>query len=135
MPGVPILIITASDDLRLAGIARDLGAAGFVSKCTPLDTIADVIGRTVQGERTFPDVPAPPGAASLKHRLETLSDAQRRVVFALADGRANKQIAHDLSVTEATVKAHLTAIFRQLGVTNRTQALLALQPLLSGAAP
>jgi DNA-binding NarL/FixJ family response regulator len=49
----------------------------------------------------------------------------------LADGRLNKQIAGELGVTEATVKAHMTAIFRKLGVTNRTQAILAMQPLLA----
>jgi DNA-binding NarL/FixJ family response regulator len=52
------------------------------------------------------------------------------VLLALADGSANKQIAHDLSITEATVKAHLGAVFRKLGVTNRSQALLAIRPLL-----
>ena len=67
-------------------------------------------------------------------RIDGLSPAQNRVLLALADGRSNKQIAGELGVGEATVKAHLSAIFRKMGVTNRTQALLAMQPLLGSAA-
>jgi DNA-binding NarL/FixJ family response regulator len=67
---------------------------------------------------------------SLQQRIATLSDAQRRVLFALADGRLNKQIAGDLAVTEATIKAHMSAILRKLGVQNRMQAVLMMQPLL-----
>jgi DNA-binding NarL/FixJ family response regulator len=73
--------------------------------------------------------------ADLRARLASLSNAQRAVLVALADGRANKQIARDLGVTEATVKAHLTAIFRKLGVANRAQALLAARPLIGRAEP
>ena len=75
------------------------------------------------------------GLEAAKTRLApTLSPAQRGVLIALADGRSNKQLARDLDVTEATIKAHMTAIFRKLGVMNRAQAMLAVQPLL-GAAP
>jgi DNA-binding NarL/FixJ family response regulator len=66
----------------------------------------------------------------LRDRIASLSGAQLRVLIALSDGRLNKQIAADLDVSEATVKAHLTAIFRKLDVGNRAQALLAVQPLL-----
>jgi DNA-binding NarL/FixJ family response regulator len=66
----------------------------------------------------------------LRKRLDSLSGAQRRVLLALAGGDLNKQIAADLGVSEATIKAHLSAIFRKLGVTNRTQAILMMRPLL-----
>ncbi|PAX06763.1 helix-turn-helix domain-containing protein [Sphingomonas lenta] len=66
----------------------------------------------------------------MRDRIESLSAAQRRVLFALADGRLNKQIAGELDITEATVKAHLSAIFRKLGVLNRTQAILAVRDML-----
>jgi len=66
----------------------------------------------------------------LRKRLDSLSGAQRRVLLALASGDLNKQIAADLGVSEATIKANLSAVFRKLGVTNRTQAILMMRPLL-----
>ena len=56
--------------------------------------------------------------------------AQLRVLTAVADGRLNKQIANDMGLTEGTVKQHMSAIFKKLGVANRSQAILAAQPLL-----
>jgi DNA-binding NarL/FixJ family response regulator len=82
----------------------------------------------------FPSGAIPSNVPPIRDRIARLSDAQRRVLFALTDGHANKKIAYDLAITEATVKAHLTAIFRQLGVTNRSQAMLALQAILGEAA-
>jgi len=130
LPDVPIAVITAREEPELAAAARDLGAAAFLSKSMPLDELAEALRLINEGQPVFPEVVGSTGIASLRDRIGLLSAAQRRVLFALVDGRANKQIAHDLSVTEATIKAHLTAIFRQLGVTNRMQAMLALQPLL-----
>ncbi len=135
LPEVPIVLITAHHDAATIALARSMGAAGFLLKSEPLDAIAHALRRIVAGERVFPAIDATArahaeNAAALHQRLKVLSSAQRRVLFALADGRANKQIAHDLAITEATVKAHLTAIFRHIGVSNRMQAMLLLQPLL-----
>lgn len=134
-PEMPIVIVTACEDTTLAGSARDLGAAGFLPKSTPLDLLSETLRTIASGQPVFLGA-APPVAVeatteqALQIRLARLSGAQRRVLFALADGRANKLIAQDLGLAETTVKAHLTAIFRQLGVSNRMQAMLALQPLL-----
>lgn len=130
MPLVPIVVITAREEPTLAGIARELGAKGFLLKSAPLDELARALRDVAAGIPVFPATNTTGAAAPVRDRIAQLSDAQRRVLFALADGRLNKQIAHDLDITEATVKAHLTAIFRRLGVANRTQAILALQPLL-----
>lgn len=128
---VPIVMVTAREELSLVEAARALGAAGFIVKSTPLDDITRILRRILAGETHFPDAaPASPVIAAAKAKIADLSPAQHDVLMALADGHSNKQIAHDLNVTEATIKAHLTAIFRKLGVTNRTQALLAVQPLL-----
>jgi DNA-binding NarL/FixJ family response regulator len=128
-PDTRIAIITARQELALAAQSRELGAVAFLRKSEPIDTLAGQIRTVVGGVSVFP--PDLPGARStMRDRIGQLSDAQRRVLFALADGRSNKQIAHDLGITEATVKAHLTAIFRGLDVYNRAQALVALQPLL-----
>lgn len=134
-PGTPIVIVTAYEDTMLIEAARALGAAGYVFKTTPLDTIAGRLRRVDAGESAFPEGTTPnPLIAAARSRIASLSAAQRDVLMALADGRSNKQIAHALDVTEATVKAHMTAIFRKMGVTNRAQALLAIQPLTGSLA-
>lgn len=134
-PKTPIVVVTASEEPRLIEAARAIGAAGFLFKSLPLDDIADRLRRIDAGQTVFP--PASTDRASdvadLRARLASLSTAQRAVLLALADGRANKEIAGDLGVTEATIKAHMTAIFRKLGVHNRAQALLAAQPLIGRA--
>ena len=134
LPGVPIAIITASHEPELATIAHDLEAVAFLSKSMALDRLADALRTIFTGEKVFPDCGLATSRAALPERVGRLSEAQRRVLFALVDGRANKQIAYDLSISEATVKAHLTTIFRRLGVTNRMQAMLLLQPMFGKAA-
>ncbi|KTT73917.1 LuxR family transcriptional regulator [Sphingomonas endophytica] len=131
--GTPIVLVTASEEPRLAGAARALGAAGYLYKSLALDQIAQRLRRIDAGETSFPSTtPEASGVREARERIAALSNAQRGVLMALADGRANKQIAHDLAISEATVKAHMTAVFRKLGVTNRAQALLAIQPLIGG---
>lgn len=130
-PDVPIVVVTANEDVGLIQAAMALTAVGFLFKSLPLADIAAILRRILAGHTHFPEGTKPdPKIAAVRSRIETLSRAQYNVLFALADGSTNKQIAHDLSITEATVKAHLGAIFRKLGVTNRSQALLAIQPLL-----
>lgn len=128
-PSARIAVITARQELALATQARELGAVAFLRKSEPIDALAAQVRAIAGGESLFPD-DAPSAGGSMRERIAQLSDAQRRVLFALADGRSNKQMAHDLGITEATVKAHLTAIFRGLNVYNRAQALVALQPLI-----
>lgn len=131
LPGVPVVMISAREDPKLAGTARLLGARGFLSKGQPLDALARQLATVASGGTCFgPDAREDAALASMRDRIRGLSAAQRRVLFALADGRLNKQIAGELDVTEATVKAHLSAIFRKLGVLNRTQAILAVRDML-----
>lgn len=128
---VPIAIISAFDEPRIVNAAKAVGAAGFISKSQPLDQIAMAIGTLVTGGVVFPPAPTIPDALrDMGARMETLSSAQKRVLAALVRGDLNKQIAADLELTEATIKAHLTAIFRKLGVSNRLQAILSVKPLL-----
>jgi DNA-binding NarL/FixJ family response regulator len=135
MPNVPIVLITACREPEFATIAKSLGAVGLLRKDNPLDELTAAFRRIVAGDHVFPeDGPVDLKTTSLQQRIATLSDAQRRVLFALADGRLNKQIAGELAVTEATIKAHVSAILRKLGVQNRMQAVLMMQPLL-GAVP
>ncbi|TVV73790.1 response regulator transcription factor [Sphingomonas solaris] len=131
---VPIAIVTGQRMPELAEAARALGAVGFLPKSQPLDEMARSIRTMLGGATSFPPASVgDAGASDARSRVSSLSGAQLRVLLALADGRLNKQIAGDLGITEATVKAHMTAIFRKLGVSGRTQALLAMQPLLGEA--
>ncbi len=131
-PDTPIVVITASQEPRLVEAARAVGAAGYLFKSLPLDEIAGRLRRIDAGQTDFPAVSqnTAAGLSGLLERLARLSPAQRAVLLALADGRSNKEIARELAVTEATIKAHLTAIFRKLDVRNRAQALLAARPLI-----
>lgn len=129
---VPIVIVSSRDQPQLIETARALGAAGYLVKSQPLDETMAALRAILDGQAVFPVAAGqtPPEIRELRTRVGSLSGAQLRVLMALASGRLNKQIAGDLNVTEATIKAHLTAIFRKLGVYNRTQAILLLQPLL-----
>lgn len=136
VPRVPIVIVSASEGPGLVDAARALGAASFLPKSLPLDLLTARIRDVDGGQAVFPaDAQPSRAAATVRDRIADLSPAQRTVLLALADGRSNKAIAYDLQVTEATIKAHLTAIFRKLGVTNRAQALLAMQPLFGASNP
>lgn len=126
----PIAVISAREDPVLVDAARALGAAGYLFKSQPIDTIAQRLRHIMAGTPVFPNLSEDGAAASARDRIAALSGAQLRVLIALADGRLNKQIAGDLDISEATVKAHMSAIFRKLGVSNRAQALLAIQPLM-----
>ncbi|HLZ79463.1 MAG TPA: response regulator transcription factor, partial [Sphingomonas sp.] len=130
---VPIVIISARQQPELVEAARALGAAGYLSKAQPLDETLASLRSALAGRTVFPSDSRSghADASAARKRIAELSSAQLRVLMALADGRLNKQIAGELGVTEATIKAHMTAIFRKLGVTNRTQAILAMQPLLA----
>ena len=130
---VPIVIVSARQQPELIEAARALGAAGYLSKAQPLDETLGALRTILSGKTVFPPMSGrmPSDVSDARARIADLSGAQLRVLMALADGRLNKQIAGDLGVTEATIKAHLTAIFRKLGVNNRTQAILAMQPLLA----
>jgi DNA-binding NarL/FixJ family response regulator len=137
-PNVPAVVISAREDVQTMATAHLLGASGFIPKSSGLAEISEALKRVMAGERVFP-TRAHTGTAStttdVSRRLASLSGAQLKVLIALADGRLNKQIAAEMQVTEATIKAHLTTIFRKLNVANRTQAVLLARPLLTSAEP
>lgn len=127
----PIALISAHGDPSLVAAARAAGAAGFLTKAHSLDELAHYIDQILEGRTAFPALDTPQDTTDdLQNRIKTLSGAQMRVLSALASGHLNKQIAEELDLSEATVKAHLTAIFRKLGVNNRLQAMMAVRPLL-----
>lgn len=136
-PQIPVIVVSAQDDSTTIRRALDFDASGFLSKSTPLDAIRDAIAEVLNGETVFPEMgEEDTGDAELAAKLATLTPQQFRVFMRLADGSLNKQIAYELNVSEATIKAHMTAILRKLALYSRTQAaVLAHQLQADGTAP
>ncbi len=122
-PALPIVIVSASEEPRVAAAAAQLGAAGFIPKSASLDAMREGLAAVQGGDGWFPDS-GDAGADDDLARIASLTPAQRRILAAIRQGLLNKQIAWELSISEATVKAHITAILRKLGVGSRTQAVL-----------
>ena len=122
---VPIIVISATESQSAFSMAQSLGASGYIPKSSDLKDITRAIETVMKGETSFPETLADPSAdTDAATKLASLTPAQHRVMSCLSDGLLNKQIAFEMGISEATVKAHMTAIFRKLGANNRTQALL-----------
>jgi len=129
-PSVPVVIVSANDDPAVIRRCMDFGASGFIPKTLPIESIRAAIARVLEGGIwTPPDVDLDRGTdaeiSQLMGRLATLTPQQVRVLMMLSEGLLNKQIAYALGVSEATVKAHVSAILQKLGVESRTQAVIA----------
>lgn len=128
-PETPIVVVTASDDPATVRRSIELGASGFVSKSAGLDEIRDAIANVLAGEICLPthmdlEAEGDPEISDLINRLRALTPQQTRVLSMLAEGLLNKQIAYELGVSEATIKAHVSAVLQKLGVDSRTQAVI-----------
>jgi DNA-binding NarL/FixJ family response regulator len=129
-PDVPVVIVSANEDPIVIRRAVEFGASGFIPKSLDTDGIGRAIQAVLAGDTwTPPDVDLSATedreTADLIRRLATLTPQQVRVLTMLSEGLLNKQIAYELSVSEATVKAHVSAILDKLGVDSRTQAVIA----------
>lgn len=130
-PNLPVVIVSASDDGSTVHRALQLGASGFISKSSGIDDIRQSISAVLAGDIATPPgyhgaVESDPESADLINRLKTLTPQQSRVLGMLAEGLLNKQIAYELGVSEATIKAHVSAILLKLNVDSRTQAVIQL---------
>ncbi|XUU60920.1 response regulator transcription factor [Erythrobacter sp. HA6-11] len=121
-PALPIVIVSASEEPRVYAAASQLGAAAFIPKSASLDAMREALAAVREGDNWFPETDA--GADDDLAAMASLTPAQRRILSQMKAGLLNKQIAYELDISEATVKAHITAIFRKLGVVSRTQAVL-----------
>jgi len=129
-PSVPIVVVSANDDPAVIRRCVDLGTSGFIPKTLGIEEMRTAIMRVLEGGVwTPPDANLDGGAdaetADLMARLASLTPQQVRVLMMLSEGLLNKQIAYELDVSEATVKAHVSAILQKLGVESRTQAVIA----------
>lgn len=127
-PAVPVAIVSSTREPAVMRRAIEFGAAAFVPKSAALDTIASALQSVLDGEVWLPpDIDGSDDTVpdDFARRVGELTPQQLRVLQLLSQGKLNKQIAHELSVGEATVKAHVTAILKKLGVRSRTQAVIA----------
>ena len=136
-PSLPIIVVSAHEEVSIIQRAIAHGAMGYIPKSAHPSHIGEAIRHVLEGDIWLPpNLPAnlnfDPRAAdetALAERIQSLTPQQFRVLMMVAKGLLNKQIAYELDVSEATIKAHVTAIFRKLGVQNRTQAVLAIGAL------
>ncbi|WP_286270572.1 response regulator [Thalassotalea hakodatensis] len=131
-PQIPVVVVSAHEDQDTISKAMEYGAAGFVPKSTPVDTIFVAIQKVFMGDIWLPPTFTPSSKTQhidIAESVASLTQQQYRILMMFAQGMLNKQIAYDLNVSEATIKAHATAIFRKLNVRNRTQAVIAISQL------
>lgn len=133
-PQIPVMIVSAHEEPEIIRRAMDHGASGFLPKSAPVASMCEAILAVLDGNLWLPQgVEDTPAAGDeemdIAEALATLTPQQFRVATMLGQGLLNKQIAFELKVTEATVKAHMTEIFRKLGVNSRTRAALAIGQL------
>lgn len=134
-PSVPVVVVSASEDKETINRAIGHGASGYITKSLSAETLHEAIKAVSEGEQWLPPLmkhhiaPISTEEKSLAAKMSALTPQQYRVLCYIKEGWLNKQIGFEMGITEATVKAHITAIFRKLGVSNRTQAVVELSKI------
>jgi DNA-binding NarL/FixJ family response regulator len=129
-PAVPVAVVSASEEPHIIRRALELGASGYIPKSLTVETMREAVAAILGGNLWMPEgVPETASADAegdnLARRLALLTPQQMRVLMMLKEGLLNKQIAFELNVSEATIKAHVSAILHKLDVGSRTQAVIA----------
>ena len=132
-PALPVVIVSANDEPAVMRRCLALGASGFIPKSLAAETMREAVATILNGgiwsPASLPDDETDSEADGLARRLATLTPQQIRVLMMLREGLLNKQIAYNLKVSEATIKAHVSAILQKLDVGSRTQAVIAVSRL------
>src|ERR1700741_2566187 len=136
-PAIPVVIVSASDDGATIRRSLDFGASGFIPKRFGVETLRDAIAKVMAGDVWVPpdtdlSSAADPDMTRLPDRRVTLTPQQVRGLMMLSEGLLNKQIAYELGVSEATIKAHVSAILPKLSVESRTQAVIGAAQISGG---
>lgn len=129
-PRTPVVVVSSLNDDRVIGSALRAGASGFIPKDSPRDTLVGAVRAVLSGRTWTPEGFIASGERAEDdplQRLQQLTPQQMRILQLVCAGKLNKQIAWDLGIAETTVKAHISAILRKLGVQSRTQAVLIAQ--------
>lgn len=130
-PSVPVIVVSGNEEPQVMKRAMAHGASAYIPKSSSTDRMRDAIQAVLEGDTWLPpevmaaDHRLSADEADIARRVRELTPQQFRVLMMLADGLLNKQIAYELGVSEATIKAHMTAILKKLGASNRTQAVVA----------
>ncbi|MDO5612758.1 MAG: response regulator transcription factor [Paracoccus sp. (in: a-proteobacteria)] len=131
LPDVPITMISADLESAMISAAMAAGAQGYISKSLGREALVDSLRRMWDGERITPDGYEPEltdaedeAKAELARRFATLTPQQMKILRLICQGKANKEISYELSIAEATVKTHITAIMSKINARRRTQAVL-----------
>jgi DNA-binding NarL/FixJ family response regulator len=136
-PATPVIVVSGNEDRTVIRRCIELGASGYIPKSLDAATMGTAIRTVLDGGSWTPDdvdlsVTPDPTTSDMVRRLASLTPQQVRVLMMLSTGLLNKQIAYELSVSEATVKAHVSAILQKLDVDSRTQAVIAASKIASG---
>jgi len=138
-PAVPVIVVSARTEAPVPGRCMMLGAAGFIPKSSPKEQIREAVRAVLAGERWLPAVmETSVGGSSVERdllsRLGSLSRREMQVCLLIGKGLLNRQIALELDITEATIKAHVSRVLQKLHASSRTQAVVMLQQLDDDAA-
>lgn len=132
-PDLRIALISGVHSRVRVRAAQALGTVGYLYKSTPAEQVQDILQRLLTGGSWWPIPPAHGQEGTPEERLGRLSPQELRILLRLKDGSRNRQIADDLSISESTVKSHISAILHKLGLYSRTQAALVAHRLLSAS--
>ena len=131
LPGVPITMISADLEGAMISTAMAAGAQGYISKSLSREALVDSLRRMWEGEHVTPEGYQPDqdsadddAKAELARRFSSLTPQQMKILRLICKGKANKEISYELSIAEATVKTHITAIMSKINARRRTQAVL-----------
>ncbi|MGI9407744.1 MAG: response regulator [Hyphomicrobiaceae bacterium] len=130
-PDIPVIVVSAREDAQTVRRCIEIGASAYVPKSLPVDDIRNAVRSVFNGDVWVPedyDLAADGDGSTddIVAQVSKLTPQQLRVLVMLGEGLLNKQIAYELGVSEATVKAHVSAILQKLGVDSRTQAVIAI---------
>lgn len=139
-PSAPVVVVSANDDISVIRRCMEFGASGFIPKTLDVENMRAAIKRVLEGGIWIPpEIDLKSGVdvetSQLVTRLATLTPQQVRVLMMLSEGHSNKQIAYELGVSEATIKAHVSAILDKLRVDSRTQAVILAAKIETGHWP
>jgi DNA-binding NarL/FixJ family response regulator len=131
-PDLGVIIVSGIEDNDTINKAMYHGAAGFIPKSSTVDNMAHAITRVFAGELYTPLLcDSETTDKAIDDKISLLTPQQNKILLMIGEGLLNKQIAHELGLTESTIKSHTSIIFLKLGVRNRTQAVIALNDMLS----
>jgi DNA-binding NarL/FixJ family response regulator len=129
-PEIPVAVVSGIENVGIVSKVINTGALGFIPKTTQAIKVAEAVVSILEGEVWVPEkMPSDvtdfdETFVKLAESVSNLTPAQYKVLCFMRDGLLNKQIAYELDIAVATVKAHVTGVFKKLGINNRTQAVL-----------